>query len=120
MKNKLIRRKKADIPVMILVIGIIAICSLTLLSFFITESRIVGFFSGIKNMQELSSGIDQYQFYKNAGISDENISNKLRIIQDSNGQRYLYIEENSTIIEPGLDFDWSVKKTIFYAKYILP
>lgn len=119
-KIKLISGKKADIPVMILVIGIIAICALTLLSFFITESRMIGFFSGVSNMQELSSGIDKYHFYKNAGISENNIKNKLQIIQDSGGQRYLYVEENRTEIDPGFDLDWTKEKTVFYAKYLIP
>ena len=120
-KKNLFKDKKADIPVMILVIGVIAICSLTLLSFFIAESRIYGSFSGVKDMQALSSGIDDYIFYKNVGFNENEIENNLQIIQDSNGQgKFLYVEKNATVIEPGLNLDWTKEKTVFYAKYLLP
>jgi len=118
MIRKILENKKADIPVMILVIGVIGICSLTLLSFFINGSRVSGYFSGVVKMQELSFEIDKYTFYKNLGLSDEEINSKMNILTDSEGQRYIYVEEIGTTIEPKLGDDWTKKEVVFSAKYI--
>jgi hypothetical protein len=118
--SKIFRTKKADIPIVILVIGVIALCSLTLLNLFVSESRVVGSFYGVSLMHGLSLDIDKYNFYKNLGLSDEEINSKMNILVDTEGQRYFYAEEKKTFVELGLGTDWTKEKIVFSVKYILP
>ena len=68
MKN-IIKNKKADIPITILVIGVFAICTLAILSFkFIDIKTTKGFYESIEAIEEMNSQIQKHYFYKNAGV----------------------------------------------------
>ncbi|GAI63275.1 unnamed protein product [marine sediment metagenome] len=85
------KNKKADIPVTILVIGVFAICALAIVSFLSSSFNFSHSFTGISEMEEMNSKIDEYYFYKNAGLSEEKIQEILDIKEGS-----LYIEKNPT------------------------
>jgi len=77
--NKIMKNKRGDIPVMILVFGVFAICGLAIISFIIFDGKIfdgraelsVGVFEG------LNSDVEKFYFYRNVGFSSEESAEKL-------------------------------------------
>lgn len=79
------KNKRADIPIVILVIGVLAICGFALLSFIVSEK-----INGSKNnlevdvFEKLYSEKEKVDFYKNAGIV-LTPTNSFGIVLDNNG-----------------------------------
>lgn len=91
------KNKHGDLPVTILVIGVFAVCSLALLSFFYSNLKVQNSFVGIDSMEKMNLQIETYLFNG----------------WDADG---LYLEKNVTT---GL-FLWKKEKTVFSVKYSLP
>lgn len=89
---KILKFKKGNIPITILVIGIFAICSLALFTFFISDFEISNSFVGVDIMHKVNSMRDEYQFYKNSGVSEEVLIGMFQL-KDVGGQKYFYEEE---------------------------
>lgn len=89
--RKIIKNKKADISITILVIGVFLVCVIVLSSFYFTGLGTEEVLSISTFMEEMNSQIERYNLYKNLQFSDEEIKEILDIRTDSNGD-YLYIE----------------------------
>ena len=96
MKNKryfsnasFMRNRKANIPVTILVLGVVMICTLALISFFSSSFSFKKFSTSVSVLEEFSVKINEYNFYKSRGISGEQINKALDIEEG-----YLYMEKN--------------------------
>ena len=50
--------KKGNLPIIILVLGVLAVCSLALLSFYSANLKVSNNFSGIKLVEKLNSQIE--------------------------------------------------------------
>lgn len=88
--------KRGDLPVTILVIGVLVICTLALISFFHSSSKVGKLFQGIDLIEEA-----------NAKIEAGNLNT-------------FYIEEKSKKFSPGLDEGgnfWVKEKLIFSVEY---
>jgi len=75
----MLKNKRGDIPVMILVFGVFAICGLAILSFIIFDTKT---FKGdgelsVGVLEELNSNIEKFYFYKNAGFSNGEAAEKI-------------------------------------------
>ena len=96
--KKLIKNKKADIPVTILVIGVFAICTLAILSFkFMDIKTTKGFYESVEGVEEMNSQIQKYYFYKNLGIENSEI------------EKLLDIKEGYIEVEKKIDDDFIIK-----------
>jgi len=95
------KNKRGDIPVTILVIGVVAICGLALLSFFSSSFKLEKSFTNVPVMEELNVKIDEYNFYKNNSIPRETIDEILDI-RDDRGTRYLFVEQNGISVRYNL------------------
>lgn len=73
------KNKKANIPIMILVIGVFAICILAIISFSISVSKSRDSFRGIDLVEQTNSKIEKYYFYENKGFNDEKIKEILKL-----------------------------------------
>jgi len=71
--------KKGDTPIVILVIGVLAVCALTLFSFVAFSFKIQKAFSEVSTVEELDARISEYLFYKNHQIPNERIDGILGI-----------------------------------------
>jgi len=115
--SEILKNRKADIPVTILVIGVFVICTFALLSFysskFIFEESLVG----INSMENIASKINEYSFYKNLEINGEEIKQIIDIKEDRQG-KYIEIEEKNE----GKDFIIfkTPEKLLFSARYNFP
>ena len=73
------RNKRGDLPVTILVIGVILVSALALFSFLTSSFSSGQSFKGISLMEELNAKIDAYYFYRNSGVSEDRINEILGI-----------------------------------------
>lgn len=105
--------KKADITITILVIGVVAICALALLSFLSSSFKHEQSFIGVAQMEEMGSKIQQYNFYKSQGISENELKELLDIKEDEDGE-YLHLEKKSS------KFLFWKDEFLFSVKYIIP
>ena len=87
------RNRKGDIPITILVIGVVAICGLALLSFFSSSFKLEKSFTNVPVIEELNVKIAEYNFYKSQGVLDSQIEEIMDIV-DPAGERYLLIEKD--------------------------
>jgi hypothetical protein len=113
----MIKYKQGDITIMILVIGVFAVCSLALLSFYYSDIKVKNSFVGIELMENINVEIEKYYFYKNLGIEDEEIKEIMNIIEDGEG-KYLFEEKKEKYWE--FSFDWRKERIIFSVKYDIP
>lgn len=120
--KKIIKNKKADVPITILVIGVFFICILAIGSFYLFGNRIKRIFIGVDIIEKMNSEIEKYYFYKNLGeFDEEQITNILDIKEDEEGVcptgKYLYLEKSEGKIY------WNKKsegKRLISVKYCLP
>lgn len=109
---KFFKFKKGNIPITILVIGIFAVCSLALFTFFISDFETSNSFVGVDILHKVNSMRDEYQFYKNSGVPD-NILLGIFQLKDEGGQKYFYAEEKSSNFFGGDEFiSFSVRAPI--------
>ena len=106
--KKLMKNKKADVPILLLVIGVVAVCAVTLLSFSIVGSRIKSNFNSVNFVEEANAEMEKYNVYKGLGFSEEELGELFDFGNDDIG-RYLYFE-----LSTGLR-----KKTLVSVKYYL-
>ena len=102
------KNKCGDIPITILVIGVFAVCSLALLSFYYSDTKVKNSFVGIDKMEKMNLQMEQYLVYKNL----DNLDTKI----NRDGDVFFYQEKNIT---KGFLL-WKKEKTMFSVKYNLP
>jgi hypothetical protein len=87
MKTKFIKNKKADVPITILVIMIVAICILTILSFLTSRARVQSSPLGIELIEEINSDVEKFYFYLNlnAEFSEDEAADQIDAVIE-NGQ----------------------------------
>jgi hypothetical protein len=109
--------RKANIPIVLLVIGVFVLCGLALLTFFVSSFAVGNSFVGVNVLQELNTAVDEYLFYKNQGVSDSLNENYFEIIE-KDGKKYFYYEKSS------MDFSFSKlkneRKLLFSVEYLVP
>ena len=97
------KNKKGNVPIIILVIGIIAICGLALLSFFSSSFKLEQSFKNVPVLEELNVKIAEYNFYKAKGVSEVQINKVLDIREDTRTKgKYLFVEQNSVSVRYNL------------------
>ena len=93
-QNFLFKNKQGDVPITILVIGVFAVCSLALLTFFISDFKTSNSFVGIDVMEKMNTQIDEYGYYQLKGVSIEKIQTYYRLIEED-GKKYIYLDKYS-------------------------
>ena len=91
MKNKM--NKRGDIPITILVIGIVMVCILAILSFNVSILKVQKNFD-IQIVKEIKLVKERADFYKNLGFSEGQIDSILEIKTDEQGRRYIISERD--------------------------
>lgn len=84
-KTGLKNNKKGDIPITILVIGVLAVCVLAILSFFISNNSVKKSFLSIDTVTESVLIKEEVSFYENLGYNKEEIKTIMNIQEDSQG-----------------------------------
>ncbi len=95
MKTKFTKNKRADIPIIILVLGVFVVCALAITSFMIFKIEGSKDSLGIELFQEINTDMEKFLFYQNAGFPSIQSAEKIGAqIQD----KRLIIEKNNTMI----------------------
>ncbi len=82
--------KKANIPVTILVIGVLAVCGLAILSFYLNGSRIVKDISDISVIETVKLEKEKFDFYtENLGFSQEDAVALVGVKEDESYGKHL-------------------------------
>lgn len=111
----MIKNKRGDIPVTILVLGTFAICALALLSFYASSVSIGKSFVGIDLMEKMDSKINEYNFYKSKGFSDERIEEIFSVEEN-----FYFEEDYFEINKTSKKSFWSDEEFLFSSRYFLP
>ena len=69
LNKKLIKNKKADVPIIILVLGVFAVCGMVLLSFNISRNNSEEKFASLNLIGKVNSYAEEHNFYKNLEIA---------------------------------------------------
>ena len=101
------KNKRGDLPVTILVIGVILVSALALFSFLTSSFSSGQSFEGISEMEELNAKIDSYYFYKNSGVSEDRINEALGITEE--GKISLEAEPHTSFFGGKQKFSFSVE-----------
>jgi hypothetical protein len=88
--------KKADITVVILVLGVLIVCALTLFSFMSFSFKIQKSLSQVSAVEELDAKISEYLFYKEHNIPNERFDDILGI----NGNYFVKSGDGISIVYP--------------------
>ncbi len=91
------KNNRGDIPITILVIGVFVICTLAILSFFVSSINLRNSFVGVDIIEKVNGVIEKSQF-DNEELND------------------FYFETNKT----RLPFDWREDELLFSIKYERP
>jgi len=109
--------KKGDLPITILVIGVFALCGFALLTFFISDFQASNSFVGLSIIQKVNSNADEYLFYKNNGMSEDQL-NIFFDITEKYGRKYFYEEKFET--KGGFLFFGGKETLLFSVEYQIP
>ena len=71
------KNKRGDISVMLLVIGVFAVCTLAIVSFILHEELGRKQFADIEMASNLSSQLEDFYFYTNSGLSREEAAERV-------------------------------------------
>jgi len=77
--------KKGDIPVLILVIGVFSICTLAIISFFVSDSRASKDLLEIGMFEKFQIDLETFYFYKNAWDTPDEAARKIGARTDDEG-----------------------------------
>ena len=109
MKTKFLKDKKADIPITILVLGVLAICALTIISFIISSKSFnKSDSSGVEIFEEIHTDVEKFYFYLNADFSKQEavelVNQPMEVEVDSPEKSNLILDGNRLIMERSNDF----------------
>jgi hypothetical protein len=98
--------KRGDVTVTMLVIGVFAVCTLALISFFQSSVEIRNSFVGLDLVEKMNADIESYGFSQKDNLKDLAETNKDGL--------NLFSEEKKTTTGFWL---WEKEKTLFYLGY---
>jgi hypothetical protein len=81
----MINNKRGDIPITILVVGVVLICSIALITFFSSSLKVRNSFLGIGLVEQLDSQIEENSFY--GYVSGETETDLSRIINEAKNSK---------------------------------
>lgn len=102
MIKNLLKNKRGDIPITILVIGILAICTLAIFSFYFSNRGVKSGFSSISVIERVLVTKEKISFYnKNLEFTQDEIKELFNIQEDIQG-KYITVEDGSLLVRYNL------------------
>ena len=103
MKNKIFKQnKRGDVPVVILVIGVLAICILAIVSFYISDRAAKKGFDQIGLVDKVVIEHEKIAVYTAMGMGQSEIDKILNVETDIIEGRYIHLEQGSLKVRYGL------------------
>lgn len=111
--------KKANIPIILFVIGVFLVCTFALLTFFLSDFKFSNSFVGVDVTQELGMQYEEYQMYLQNNVPKSQLANYFDIRQDSHGE-YILLEQKATKYSFVIGSNWKKEVLLFSAQQYLP
>lgn len=108
-KKNIIKDKRGDIPITILVIGIVAICIMAIFSFYFSDRRVKEDINNLGIIEEAAVIKEKISLYRNLGFSEEEIKEEFKIKDETfEGFNFKYF----TLSQEGISvrYDIEIKK----------
>ena len=77
MDKKFYYNKRGDIPIIVLVIGVFALCGLAIISFILSEQASDRDILLVSFIESVNSDVEEFYFYLNAGLSEEEAAREI-------------------------------------------
>ncbi len=109
--KNIIKDKRGDIPITILVIGIVAICIMAIFSFYFSDRRVKEDLNNIGIIETAAVMKEKISLYRNLGFSEEEIKKEFGIKDETfEGFNFKYF----TLSQEGVSvrYDIEIKKQI--------
>lgn len=94
----MIKNKRGDIPVTLLVIGVVGICALAIISFYLSDKNVRSGFEALELIEEIGLEAEKIMLYEKLEVDYGDIID----IKDPTGERYLLIEQNKVWVRYNL------------------
>lgn len=120
-KSKITKKmnKKGDVPVTLLVIGVFAVCTLALISFYLASIKITNSFAGVSVMENINSVAEKIRFYESQKLDfnfGTEVNGDITIKTEETQNHYSIIGKYK--ISEGFLF-WKKDKTLVEIEYRL-
>lgn len=96
--------KKANIPITILVIGVVAICILAIGSFVVSNIKLSEN-SNIGYFEKIQSDLEKFYFYINAGVGPSIAAGNIGAIIDNDGRLVI----NKKVVDMNINYVHKIK-----------
>lgn len=93
--KKLFEDRKGEVPGVILVLGVIAICALAIFSFLVVEWEAKSGFGSLRAVDEVVISAKRIEFYQEVGVSETDLEVLFEIKSDEVGR---YISSGNEIV----------------------
>lgn len=97
----MIKNKRANIPVTILVLGVLVVCGLAIFSFVLGNNQIKGDISDISIIENVKLDVEKFGFYMDkTGFESERIKTFLFVEETEYGESIIKEKGNLKVIYP--------------------
>ena len=90
-------QRKGDIPITILVFGVLTICLIAILSFYFSDRAVKNNFDSIGLIEQAVVIKEKISFYENLGFSEDEISKIFEIKSDAIGRYFILKEDRISV-----------------------
>ena len=101
MKNLRIKNRRGDIPIVILVIGVLAVCLLAILSFYISNRATKNNFNSIDLPEKVAIEKEKISFYNSVGLGQGETEQLLGVKSDVQG-KFIQMEKDGVSVRYNL------------------
>ena len=84
-----LKNKRGDIPITILVMGVLTICIIAIFSFYFSDLSVKNNFNSISLIEKASVIKEKISFYRNLGFSENEITQTFGIKSDALGKYFI-------------------------------
>lgn len=102
MKRNLLKNKKGDIPITILVIGVLTICLFAVFSFYFSDRAVRKNLGDISAVEESAIIKEKISVYREIGFSNDEINEIFGIKKDAIGN-YVLLNKGSLLVKNYVD-----------------
>lgn len=100
--KSLIKNKRGDIPITILVIGVVAVCFMAIFSFYVSDRFVKNTFNSIYLVEKTALQKEQISLHKSLGYDNDEIKNLFNITKDIQGD-YILLEQGNIKVRYNID-----------------
>ncbi len=94
----MIKNKKGDIPITILVIGVVALCAMAIATFYIYDQSVKKDFMTIEAVEDAAILKEKISLYEKLGFEDAEIKQFVDLGADAKGN-YIYVNQKEISVK---------------------